>query len=142
MSIQTVKWDDFFKKEKQEQQVLVIDLEEVKSKIKTAIMNKETIIKIAGITLVLTLALPQLTHAAGATGIDAAATKLYRKLLNVGKWVIIVKGGIDTIQSVVQGDMHHAKKNFLGYVLVYTILLALPWGLNQVDSMFADMEGQ
>lgn len=141
MKTRSVNWDEFFNPKCTAAQAVVFDLREIQKAVIDGLMNKETIIKVAGVTLILTLALPQITHAAG-TGIDVAASKIYRKLLNVGKWVIIVKGGVDTIQNVVQGDMHSAKKNFLGYMLVYTVLLALPWGLNQVDSMFSDMEGQ
>lgn len=136
--IQTVSWGDFFIKEKKLQEpVIFIDLVDIRDKAVRCIMKKETIIKVAGITLLLLISLPGTSHAA--TGIDAVADKLYKKLLNVGKWVIIIKGGIDTIQNAVQGDLQSAKKNFLGYLLVYVVLWALPWGLKQVDVMFADL---
>lgn len=133
MKTQVIGWNEFCNGPVVKYQV--IDLE----RIKKALLKKENIIKIAGITLVLLIGLPDITHAAAATGIDIAAEKIYKKLMNLGKWVIVIKGGIDTIQSAVQGDLQSAKKNFLGYLMVYIVLWALPWGLKQVDILFADM---
>ncbi|MEK4355226.1 hypothetical protein MKX41_31025 [Paenibacillus sp. FSL R5-0475] len=136
--VKTVNWCDFFIEHKRlEEPVITINLDGICEKITKSVMKKETLIKVAGITLLLLIGLPDTSHAA--TGIDAVADKLYKKLLNVGKWIIIMKGGIDTIQSAIQGDVQSAKKNFLGYLLVYVVLWALPWGLKQVDVVFADM---
>jgi hypothetical protein len=73
------------------------------------------------------------------TGIDVGAEKLYQQLMKIGKWVIVFKGGWDTIHSTVQGDFESAKKRFLSYLLIYLILLGLPWALGQVDTLFHDM---
>lgn len=136
--VQSVRWGEFFIEKKQSQEPFIfIGFDDIRLKFTRAIMKKETLIKVAGITLLLIIGLPGTSHAA--TGIDAVADKLYKKLLNVGKWIIIMKGGIDTIQSAIQGDVQSAKKNFLGYLLVYVVLWALPWGLKQVDVVFADM---
>lgn len=136
--VKTVNWCDFFIQYKQlREPVIIINLDDIREKITKSAMKKETLIKVAGISLILLIGLPGTSHAA--TGIDAVADKLYKKLLNVGKWIIIMKGGIDTIQSAIQGDVQSAKKNFLGYLLVYVVLWALPWGLKQVDVVFADM---
>jgi len=70
-------------------------------------------------------------------GIDAKANLLYKnKVLLIGKWVIIVKGAIDTIQKLVDGNVPEAKKNFLGYLMIYAILQGLPWGMDQIDEIF------
>lgn len=136
--VQTVSWGEFFNEKNQLKESFVfIDLDEIREKITKSVMKKETLINVAGITMLLLIGLPGTSHAA--TGIDAVADKLYKKLLNVGKWIIVMKGGIDTIQSAIQGDVQSAKKNFLGYLLVYVVLWALPWGLKQVDVVFADM---
>ncbi|MEK3969424.1 hypothetical protein [Paenibacillus sp. FSL H7-0323] len=136
--VKTVNWDEFFIEKKQlHEPFIFIDLDDIHEKVTKSVMKKETLIKVAGITLLLLIGLPATSHAA--TGIDAVADKLYKKLLNVGKWIIVMKGGIDTIQSAIQGDVQSAKKNFLGYLLVYVVLWALPWGLKQVDVVFADM---
>lgn len=121
MKTATIKWNDFFANEP-----------------KPLISKKtETIIKVAFIGLTTFVMFTDVTFAA--SSIDTAANAIYRKLLNIGKWVIIIKGGIDTIQNAVQGDLQSAKKNFLGYLLVYVVLWALPWGLKQVDILFSDM---
>lgn len=73
------------------------------------------------------------------TGIDVGAERLYMKLVRIGKWVIIIKGAFDTITATVQGDFITARKSALSYLLVYVILLGLPWGFNQVESLFEGM---
>lgn len=75
------------------------------------------------------------------TGIDKGAKKLYTQLIGVGKWVIIIKGGIDTIKAVTEGDFQSTKTKFLGYVLTYCILWALPWAFDEVEKLFKEMEG-
>lgn len=111
----------------------VIDLHHIRKQVFT----KRTMIRVAGMTVVL-LAVPHSAFAS--TGIDVGAEKIYRKLINVGKWVIIVKGGIDTIKSVTEGDMQAAKKNFLSYLLTYGILWALPWGMKEIETLFQTEE--
>lgn len=74
-----------------------------------------------------------------ATGIDAGGNRIYSKLVNIGKWVIIFKGGFDTIQNTLKGDMDMARKSFLQYLMIYVILLALPWSMRQVDTVFTDL---
>lgn len=76
---------------------------------------------------------------AAPTGIDVGGARIYEKLVGLGKWVIIFKGGFDTIQHTIKGDLDMAKKSFLQYLMVYVILLALPWSMKQVDSVFSDM---
>lgn len=78
------------------------------------------------------------TIAAG-TGIDDGAGRIYSKLLEVGKWVIIIKGGISTINFMIQDDATSARKAFFSYLIVYAILHGLPWGMNQVDDVFRDL---
>jgi hypothetical protein len=95
--------------------------------------------RIIGTVIILFLGFTDVSFASG-TGIDVGAEKIYKKLINVGKWVIIVKGGIDTIKSVADGDHPAAKKNFLGYVVTYAILWALPWALSEVDKLFENMD--
>ena len=70
------------------------------------------------------------------TGIDAGGRRLHAKIVNIGKWVIVVKGSIDCIQSVLNGDFQRAKQQFFGYLLCFGIMLALPWGLEQVEALF------
>ncbi|WP_211750079.1 hypothetical protein [Paenibacillus sp. Marseille-Q4541] len=76
---------------------------------------------------------------AAPNGIDIGGARIYEKLVGLGKWVIIFKGGWDTIQNTIKGDFDMAKRAFLQYLMVYIILLALPWSLKQVDTVFSDM---
>ena len=72
----------------------------------------------------------------GGTGLDIGGRRIYKKLVGLGKWVIIFKGAWETIQSSLKGDMDTAKKSFLQYLLIYIILLALPWSMDQIDTVF------
>lgn len=70
------------------------------------------------------------------TGIDAGGRRLHAKIVNIGKWVIVIKGSVDCIQSVLSGDLQRAKQQFFGYLLCFGIMLALPWGLDEVEALF------
>jgi hypothetical protein len=122
--VQTIKFNDFM-----DGSFKVKSFKEVK---KGKIYK---VVLVGGISLVL-LAAGDVTFAAGAVGIDAGAYVLYKKLLLIGKWIIIVKGGIDTINAMIQGDHGAAKRGFLTYLVVYLILNGLPWAMGQVDSLF------
>lgn len=118
----------------------VIDTRELRKDVVKTLTKRGTIVKVAGLTLVILAGMPDVSHAAGVTGIDAQADKLYRKLINVGKWVIIIKGGIETIKNVADGDLPATKKNFLGYGLTYAILWALPWLMKEIERLFTEMD--
>lgn len=91
---------------------------------------------LGGTVLATQLMLPDFAFA---NSLDPAGQKLYGKIVNVGKWVIIVKGGISIIQNLLEGDSSSAKQSFLTYMMVYVTLLALPKGLDLIDDAFADL---
>lgn len=93
--------------------------------------------RIAGVTVIILLSG---SHALAAGGIEVGAEKLYGKLLSVGKWVIIFKGGFDTIKHMANGDFEGAKKGFFSYLLVYIFLFGLPWAMDEVDKIFKDLK--
>ena len=116
-------------------------LEQIKAGTKIIMehINRHKVIyRIGAITLIVLLGGMDVAFAADST-IDAGATKIYSKLVNVGKWVIIIKGAFDTINSTVQGDFIQARKSFLAYLLVYVVLLGLPWAFAQVEMLFTEM---
>ena len=93
--------------------------------------------KVVGSTAMIIVAGGGLDYAfAAGTGIEAGAQQLYTKLLSLGKWVIIFKGGFDIIKRMTDGDFDGAKKGFLSYLIIYIFLLGLPWAMDQVDSLF------
>jgi hypothetical protein len=122
-----MKIDEFMRRETQSS-VIVIDLHD-------HLKKKKKYYYAAGITLIL-VGIPDVVSAS--TGIDKGGMRIYKKLINVGKWVIIVKGGIDIITSITNGDIDSAKKRFIGYLLAYGTLFALPWGMDQVEQLFED----
>lgn len=94
-----------------------------------------------GIIAASTIGFPDFTFAAtdGFSVIDQKANEFYHKIIKVGKWFIIIKGAVDIIRNVVKGDFDSAKKSGLSNVMIYVILLALPWTFEQVDLLFSDL---
>lgn len=108
------------------------------------IERHKLIYRIGAITIMVLLGaggLDQVFAASDASGLglDVGAQKLYHKLISIGKWVIIIKGAFDTIQATVQGDFVQARKSGLAYLMVYAILLGLPWAFGQVELLFEGM---
>lgn len=103
---------------------------------KQVIRSSLRVAGIVGISVVIFGAIPIISSAD--SGIDIAARGIYKKLLSVGKWIIIIKGGIDTVNSVVQGDHASAKKSFLSYLVVYVILQGFPWAMDEIDRTFSE----
>lgn len=68
--------------------------------------------------------------------IDRTVNSLYKELLKVGKWAIIIKGAFDTVSNTIQGDFVAARKNAFAYMLVYVILLGLPWVFEKIEDVF------
>lgn len=89
--------------------------------------------KVAGVTVIL---LASGDYALAAGSIDGEARKLYRELVNVGKWIIIFKGAIDILRALGDGDTGAAKKTFISSLLTFLILLGLPFGLDKVTDIF------
>lgn len=96
--------------------------------------------KIAGSTVVILMAGGGFDYAFAASTIDTGAEKLYGKLMNIGKWIIIFKGGFDIVKHLLSGDFDGAKKGFLQYLVVYLFLLGLPWAMSEVDAIFVDLK--
>lgn len=96
--------------------------------------------KIVGTTVIILVAGGGFDYAFASSGIEVGAERLYAKLLTVGKWVIIFKGGFDTIKHMASGDFDSAKKGFLSYLIVYLFLLGLPWAMDEVDGIFKDLK--
>lgn len=95
-------------------------------------VHKEQVLRI-GVTAAVLL-IPAVVEAA--TGIDAGGRRIHATIVGVGKWVIIIKGSVDCIQSVLDGDFQTAKKRFFGYLMCFAIMMAFPWGLNEIEAIF------
>lgn len=115
-----------------------IEEQSITEKIKHHISrNKTFYIHVAGATIIFLFC--GFDGSASASSIDVGARKIYDKLLNIGKWVIVIKGGIDFIQTVTNGDLDGAKKKFLTYLLIFAALHALPWSMDEIEKMFKEM---
>lgn len=93
--------------------------------------------QVIGFTLLLFIGLTD--QAFAGTGIDEKANSIYKKLVKIGKWVIVAKGGMETIKNAADGDFDSAKKKFLGYLVVYALLWGLPWAMDQVEGLFDEV---
>ena len=69
-------------------------------------------------------------------GIEDGGRRIHAKIVSVGKWVIIIKGSIDVISSILNGDIGTAKKAFFSYLLAFAVMLAFPWALDEVEGVF------
>jgi hypothetical protein len=78
-------------------------------------------------------------YAMDTSRIDSAGRRIYFFIVALGKWVIIVKGAIDVITSVVNGDFQSAKKLFIGYIFAYGILFMMPWMFDEIETIFKGM---
>lgn len=113
------------------------------TKIERHIKKYGMVYKIAGVTLIiLTSGLGGHAFAATtlATGsLDREAYRFYRELVRIGKWLIVIKGGIDIIKCVGSGDFDAAKKHCFSYIMIYLLLLGLPYGMQKVDDIVANI---
>jgi hypothetical protein len=117
-------------------------LEKVRSGVKIIVDHVErhkVVYRIGALTLIVLLGGVDMVSAAAEGTIDENAGKLYYKLIGIGKWIILIKGGFDTLSATVQGDFPAARKSGLAYMLVYVILLGLPWAFNQIELLFNEV---
>lgn len=92
--------------------------------------------RIIGTAIILFIGFSSIADAS--TGIDVGAKKLYKKILNVGKWIIIIKGAFDVIKCGMDGDGPGVKSKLISYSVTYASLWALPWLFNEIDNLFSD----
>jgi hypothetical protein len=95
--------------------------------------------RIAGSVIFLCLGYADIAFAAGP--IDREGHAIYKDLLSVGKWVIIVKGGWEVIKSMLDSDFESCKRKFVGYLMAYGLLHLLPAGMDKMDGIFAKYGG-
>lgn len=96
--------------------------------------------KVVGTTVIILVAGGSFDYVFAASALDAGANKVYYKLVEVGKWIIIFKGGIETIKAAAGGDFDTAKAAFFKYLITYLLLLGLPYGFNEIDKLFAELK--
>lgn len=74
-----------------------------------------------------------------AAGIEAKAEELYfDKFIGIAKWVIIGKGGWDIVTKTLKEDFDGAKRSILQYMMIFAVLMGLPWGLTMVEDIFKE----
>ncbi|USK48846.1 hypothetical protein LIT38_20260 [Bacillus sp. CMF12] len=112
------------------------DPEPLQVKVRRHIEKYGFVYKIAGSTILLIIAGGGFDYAYAAGAIDTGAKKLYYELVTIGRWIIIFKGGVDIIKAIGDGDVPTAKKSFFQYLLIYLMLLGLPYGMDKVDEVF------
>lgn len=129
MRTETIEWESFMEGSYRKPSTL----EEI---VKHVERNK-MIYQVAGITLVIMLNASGVAFADTTSVLDAKAKAIYfGKLIGFGKWAIIIKAGWDTINKTIREDFDGAKRSFLSYLMVYVLLWALPWSMDQVGDLF------
>jgi len=113
----------------------VIDTSKMRKDVSKALQKNGTLIKVAGLTVIL-VTVPQAAFAAGGAGLEKNAWDLYMKLLRIAKWVILFKAGIETIKAVADGDTDKAKKSFVAHLVPFGILLMMPHAMNAIEGLF------
>ncbi len=91
---------------------------------------------LVGAGILATILIDPVIADAGFAGIEAGGKRIHGTVVTVGKWIIIVKGTVDCIQSVLNGDVSKAKQQFFGYLLCFGMMLCLPWGLDEMEGLF------
>lgn len=96
--------------------------------------NKSFYVTIAGATIFFLFT--GMDGVEAASEIDTKARSIYDKLIGIGKWVIVFKGALEMIQNLTSGNFQEAKAKFLQYLLIFIMLLGLPWAMDEVESLF------
>jgi hypothetical protein len=110
-----------------------IEPESFNAKIERHFKKYRFVYKVAGVTLIL---ITSGGCALASTGLEAGARTLYYELANIGKWIIIFKGGIDVVKAIGDGDASTIKKAVITSLLSYLLLLGLPYGMDRVGELF------
>lgn len=81
------------------------------------------------------LNLDDLAHA---SNITVKAQRFYfGTFMDIAKWVIIIKGGWDVIAKTLKEDFEGAKKSVVQYLVVFAVLMGLPYALEMVEDIFS-----
>jgi hypothetical protein len=78
--------------------------------------------------------------ALGVATIEQTSTQFYKKVLGLGRAVILIKGGLEIVQYALSGDFQQVKKTILNYLGMYALLLLLPYGLDQIDALIGGLK--
>lgn len=74
-----------------------------------------------------------------AGGLDARAEKFYfDTFIGIAKWIVIIKGAWDIVGRSMKEDFEGAKRGLLQYVLIFGVLMGLPWAMNEIESIFRE----
>lgn len=112
-----------------------------KKKLKRHFKKYGFVYRIIGSTIIIFVAGGGFDYAFAANGytngiIDKEAGIVYKDLVDIGKWLIIGRGGWEVITCVLKQDIESAKKNFIGYLMAYVLLLSFPHLMDKIDTIF------
>jgi hypothetical protein len=68
--------------------------------------------------------------------IDREARIIYKDLTDIGRWLIVGRGGWEVITCAIKHDMEGAKKSFMGYLVAYVLLMSFPHLMGKIDTIF------
>ncbi|QCR33108.1 hypothetical protein [Lysinibacillus sp. SGAir0095] len=116
--------------------LIIESKKELETVIKKSDLSKKLIkIVIAGTIFYFTM--DSSVFAAG--GLDARAEKFYfDTFIGIAKWIVIIKGAWDIVGRSMKEDFEGAKRGLLQYVLIFGVLMGLPWAMNEIESIFRE----
>jgi len=103
-------------------------------------LKKHGIKYLQGVLIVGYIILIDPSVALGVATIEQTSEQFYRKVLGLGRAVILIKGGLEIVQHSLAGDFQASKKTALSYFGMYALLLLLPYGLDQIDSLIGGLK--
>jgi len=74
--------------------------------------------------------------AASLTGLNAGGMSIYWKIIALAKWILIVKGTFEAIQTAIDGETAKAKEIFIKYCLCFIVMLAFPYAFSEIEGAF------
>lgn len=113
--------------------------EPVKVSVLTSSAFKRSVTKLLPAFLVAGTVYFNLDASAYASAFSDKAEKLYfTTFMDIAKWVIIIKGGWDIVIKTLKEDFEGAKKCIVQYLLIFAVLMGLPWALSMVEGIFEE----
>lgn len=100
---------------------------------------RKTVIRIGVTAALVTFGLDLQVFAAEGSSLGKKAEEFYFGMfLDIAKWAIIVKGGWDVVSKSLKEDFDGAKKSVMSYLLIFAVLMGLPWALGIVEDIFRE----
>lgn len=114
---------------------------EFKNKPKVRLVRKYTIIAVTVFATVLIFQdgtnFALAISGSNSSGIEVGGRELYSRLVSVGKWIIMAKGGFETLKHVTNSDYEGAKKVGISHLVIFALLIGMPYAFDMIEELFS-----